>query len=83
MDVVKDAIVHSLHPDGKHGPYATAISQSLKTKITFSLQNNVWIENVWPEPGTYVVLSGLTKKRAGWRAQLGRFLKPDDEKKEN
>ncbi len=75
------AIVDSLDPKGKHGPYAIAKSESLGP-ISFSLKPSVWSENKWPELGTYVVLSGLTRKRAGWRAEQGRFLRPSDEKKE-
>lgn len=70
-------IVESINPSGKHGPYATASSEI--GLITFSLETNVWKEKIWPETGTYVVLTELIKKRAGWRAQHGRFFGPSDE----
>jgi len=63
---------------GQHGPYAVAKTKELGF-VTFALAEPVWAEAQWPEPGTYVVLSGLTKKRAGWRASHGRFLRPSDE----
>lgn len=81
MDEVFDAIVDEIVLNGKHGPYAVAQSESFRRPITFLLKPPVWEEDQLPELGTYVVLSKLTKKRAGWRAQHGRFFKPDDEKK--
>jgi len=72
------SIVQKVFLDGQHGPYAKATSEALGT-ITFSLKPSVWEEKRFPEEGTYVVLSGLIKKRAGWRADSGRFLRPSDE----
>ncbi len=73
-------IVEKVVTEGKHGPYAAVSSNDLGP-ITFALTLQVWKEEIWPEPGTYVVLSQVIKKRAGWRAKLGRFLQPSDEKK--
>jgi hypothetical protein len=72
------AIVQKVFQDGQHGPYAKASTKTLGT-ITFSLEPPVWEEKRFPEEGTYVILSGLTKKRAGWRADAGRFFRPSDE----
>ena len=66
---------------GKHGPFAIAVSREVKGSITFSLNDTVWQETSLPEHGTVVLLSGLQKKQAGWRATAGRFLKPSDESK--
>lgn len=74
------AIVQKIRPDGHHGPYAKATSDALPgMTITFLLAPPVWKEKRFPDEGNYVVLSGLTKKRAGWRADFGRFLEPSDE----
>ena len=67
---------------GKHGPYVVAQSEDLGT-ITFSLDESVWNEVRLPEKGNFVVLSEITKKRAGWRASHGRFFRPSDQKTEN
>lgn len=72
------AVVEKIIQGGKHGPYAVARSDELGS-VTFSLDEGVWQENDWPEPGTYVMLWGMRKKRAGWRAQHGRFVEPSDE----
>ena len=72
------AIVEKIIDKGQHGPYAVAKGKELDN-ITFSLKSPVWEEEDWPEPGMYVVLSRVRKKRAGWRANRGRFLKPSDE----
>ncbi len=72
------AIVEKIIPGGRHGAYAVARSKELGA-VTFSLDRKVWQEDDWPEPGTYVMLSQVRKKRAGWRAQVGRFVKPSDE----
>lgn len=73
------AVVEKIIRDGSHGPYAVARSPGLKGSITFSLDASVWQEEDWPEPGMYVVLTSLRKKRAGWRAKHGRFVKPSEE----
>ena len=72
------AIVEKSITDGKHGPYAVASSKSFGL-ITFSLAPPVWNESIWPEGGSVVVLSGITKKRAGWRANSARFWQLADE----
>ena len=73
------AVVQKVFPDGQHGPYAKATSETLGEAITFSLQAPVWKEKRFPDEGTYVILSEITRKRAGWRADSGRFLRPSDE----
>lgn len=75
------AVVQTIVSGGKHGPYAVARSEELGL-ITFSLDSKVWQESDWPEPGTCVVLSQVRKKRAGWRAQHGRFFEPADEQQQ-
>jgi hypothetical protein len=75
-----EAFVEKIVFGGKHGPYAVARSQVLGT-VTFSMNEKVWQEKDWPELGTCVVLSQVRKKRAGWRAQHGRFFEPSDEQK--
>ncbi len=72
------AIVQKVLDSGRHGPYAVARSKQLGS-VTFSLASDVWAEKRWPEPGTEVILSEVIKKRAGWRAQHGRFANPSDE----
>jgi hypothetical protein len=72
------AIVEKVIRRGKHGPYAVASSTELGS-VTFSLDPPVWNEEAYPDRGTYVVLSNIQKKRAGWRARHGRFLRPADE----
>lgn len=74
------AIVQKIIHNGKHGPYAVAKSEELGS-VTFSLGEDVWREKDLPEPGTFVLLSDLRKKRAGWRANSGRYVKPSDEQK--
>jgi len=73
------AIVEKVYRSGPHGPYAVAKNDALGS-ITFSLGKKVWEETIEPEPGTYVLLSQITKKRAGWRAGSGRFVRPSDTK---
>ncbi len=72
------AVVEKIIRGGKHGPYAVARTDEIGS-ITFSLDDNVWQEKDWPEPGMYVMLSQVRKKRAGWRAQHGRFIEPSDD----
>jgi len=71
------AIVEKVISNGRHGPYAVARSKGLL--ITFSLDKSVWQEDDWPDPGSCVILTKIRKKRAGWRASSGRFVKPSDE----
>ncbi len=79
-DIIYTIIVEKIVQNGDHGPYAVTNDDNLGS-ITFSLTPQVWKEKNWPELGTYVVLSQVIRKRAGWRAQHGRFLQPSDEKK--
>ena len=72
------AIVEKIVSAGRHGPYIVAHSTELGS-VTLSLESPNWQETDWPEPGTYIILSKVRKKRAGWRAKLGRFMKPSDE----
>ena len=71
------AIVQTIVKNGKHGPYAVVQLDELGF-VTFSLKEEVWTEKKFPELGSYVVLSDITKKRGGWRADHGRFLQPSD-----
>jgi hypothetical protein len=64
------AVVQSIVPKGKHGPFAIATFEGLKGSVTFSLEPTVWKEAEWPEEGMYVFLANLRQKRAGWRAKL-------------
>lgn len=80
MDDTITAIVQKVVRNGQHGPYAIATSEDVIGSITFSLERAVWREDRIPEQGIVVILSDLQKKRAGWRAMVGRFLKPSDEK---
>lgn len=75
------ALVEKIIPRGRHGPYAVTRCDGLGT-VTFSLKSETWTEKDWPEPGTWVMLSQIRKKRLGWRAMLGRFVKPSDEQSE-
>ena len=64
---------------GGHGPFAVARSNDERgLNITFSLFSTVWQEKTLPEPGSIVILSELSSKRAGWRAGKSRFKKPSD-----
>ena len=74
------AVVEKIIRNGRHGPYAVARSEEIGN-VTFSLDPEVWREDDWPEPGMYVVLSQIRKKRAGWRAKHGRFIVPSDEER--
>ena len=74
-------VVEKIILNGRHGPYAVASSNDLGC-VTFSLDSKIWQESDYPEPGTFVVLSQVRKKRAGWRAQCGRFLNPSDEQQQ-
>lgn len=74
------ASVEKVYPNGPHGAYAVARSKELGS-VTFSLISPVWREKDLPEPGVFVILKGIRKKRAGWRAHSGRFFKPSDEQR--
>lgn len=74
-----EAVVEKIVPTGKHGPYCVSRCEKLNdTVVTFSLDPPVWTEEEWPEEGTYVVLTEVRKKRAGWRASKARFMRPED-----
>lgn len=75
-----EAVVQSVISKGKHGPYAVALVDGIGS-VTFALTPPTWNEKRLPDRGTSVVLSELTRKRAGWRASVARFFKPSDEKK--
>lgn len=72
------AVVEKIIQNGRHGPYVVARCVELGV-VTFALDGNVWQEEDWPEPGMCVMLSKVRKKRAGWRANRGRFVQPSDE----
>ena len=72
------AIIEKVIPEGHRGPYAVAKSTELGS-VTFSLKSPVWTEKERPEPGTYVILTNILRKRGGWRANSGRFFKPSDQ----
>ncbi|HEY4476778.1 MAG TPA: hypothetical protein VJB69_02280 [Candidatus Paceibacterota bacterium] len=71
------AIINKIVDDGKHGPYAVAFVEEIGM-VTFSLKSRTWEEGATPDPGSYVVLSGIRRKRAGWRAEGARYLVPSD-----
>jgi len=75
-----EAVIQKVVNDGNHGPYAVATCEGLKGSITFSLEKPVWNEKDRPNRGDIVILDDIRKKRAGWRAQKARFLRPSDEK---
>lgn len=76
MNVI--AIIQSVIPNGKHGPYAVATAEGVEGSITFSLSSPVWTENDQPEPGTRVILDNLRQKSAGWRALSARYVRLAD-----
>lgn len=65
--------------NGRHGLFVKASTCSISC-VTFSLTVPVWAEQENLEEGHLVVLEGFTNKRAGWRAGLARFFRPEDEK---
>jgi len=81
-ETVLTAVVEKIVHNGKHGPYAVSSSEEVGL-VTFSLRPEVWQENNLPERGSIVVLSEIRKKRAGWRANSGRFFRPSDQKPAN
>ena len=74
-------VVEKVISRGRHGPYAVACVSGVGL-VTFALTDEVWGEKRWPDPGTLVVLSDIRKKRAGWRAESGRFVRPSDEQQQ-
>lgn len=75
------AVVQKIIENGDHGPFAVALSEDLEGSVTFSLDKSVWQESDWPNEGMIVFLGEIRKKRAGWRANYGRFWKPSDEQR--
>ena len=73
LRVIVDKVVN-----GARGPYAVARHVNLGV-ITFSLNKPVWEDEGTPERGIEVMLFDLRKKRAGWRAMRGRFVRPSDD----
>ncbi len=73
------AVVHAVR-DGPHGPFAIATTDGIEGSVTFSLKPPVWKERTRPERGVHVLLKDIQFKRAGWRAERGRFLRPSDVK---
>ncbi|KPJ70777.1 hypothetical protein AMJ51_00995 [Microgenomates bacterium DG_75] len=73
------AVVKSIVPEGKHGPYAVVEAEGIEGSITFSLATEVWREEEKPKPGDTVLLSKFRETKAGWRAMRGRFFQPFDE----
>ncbi len=72
------AVVQKVVKNGHHGPYAVATVADFES-VTFSLLSPIWMEEGEPEPGTYVILSDIQKKRSGWRAMRARFFRPSDD----
>lgn len=81
MDREFEAVVEKIVREGPHGPFVIASNGELGS-VTFSLDQDVWLEEDWPEPGTYVVLCKIRRKRAGWRAQQAWFVEPAESKKQ-
>ena len=69
------AFVGRIVPNGRHGPFFFANSDLLG-RVTCSLGED---REEWPELGTEVVLTGVFKKRAGWRAKNWRHVRPSEE----
>lgn len=61
------------------GSYAVTTSEGVDGSVTFSLNKPIWAESEWPEPGTYVILTGVFKTRSGWRARKARLYGLRDE----
>jgi len=76
------AVVEKIIQDGRHGPYAVAYSEAAGKSLTFSLDSKVWQDDELPELGTWVMLSKITRKSAGWRAGCGRLFRLSDEKQD-
>ena len=71
---------------GQHGRFIVTRTKGFAGSVTFSLENGVWQEDEDPEPGTYVILSDIRKKRGRsgydqWRSYKARFFRPGDDKK--
>ncbi len=78
------AVVQKVVHEGKHGPYVVTKCEAVETgTVTFSYDEETWHEKKEPKPGNVVLISGVIKKRAGWRATSARFLEPADEQTAN
>ena len=71
------AVVQKVVLLGKHGPYVVTKCEKLGS-VTFALEWEVWQEKDLPSQGTFVVLTDLRKKPAGWRAGSARYYRPSD-----
>jgi hypothetical protein len=71
------AVVQKVIRKGRHGPYVVTKCTELGS-VTFSLDPQVWQELQEPDGGAFVMLSKIRRKRAGWRAEHARFMKPGD-----
>jgi hypothetical protein len=69
-----EAVVQSV-VNGFHGPYAivSVISGEFEGSVTFGLQPPIWNESRPPSGGEFVVISDLSEKRNGWRANRAWF----------
>ncbi len=77
-EVLVRAIVKEIVYRGKWGLYAVAISNDVEGSIVFSPRKPYWNEEALPQLGMVVILSDLHKRRFGWRATRGRFMRPTD-----
>ena len=75
------AVVEKIVPGGRNGPYGVARTDPGPGQIPvpFSLDKPFWQEEEWPEPGMFVLLERVRKKRDGWRSNRVRFIQPSDE----
>lgn len=71
------ATVTNVIQNGKHGPYAVVQDHEYGS-ITFSLEDDIWMEDDLPEIGETVHLSKLRHLQSGWRSNLVRRLTPSD-----
>lgn len=83
MQIGTIATVGSITPDGRSGPYATAVAKGVEGTITFSLDPPVWDGAVAPPPGAAVFLSDIYMHRVGnvekgWRSLSARLATPAD-----
>ena len=84
------ATVVAIYPDGEHGPFVKAHSETpgvLKGMLTFSLNEPVWCELDSPNPGDHVVLNDIRSKNSTkgyrWQAHTARFHRPSDQSNAN
>lgn len=60
-------------------PYVVAQAKGVRGSVTFSLDRHVWQEKSMPTHGIYVYLDDIRENSGGWRANIARFWRPDDE----